>query len=116
MTLGNNFHIMALDIPGPVTEGERKMMQAIPGGVDFAFLSLVSMDAGIPPLVELVKLFKPGTIFIGHMDGPGTMHWSSLFPAALAIRDAAPKTRVLETSYRTPVCFNTATKEMFVGQ
>jgi beta-lactamase family protein len=116
LTLGNNFRVMVLDSPGPITEGERKMMQSIPGGVDVAFLSLVSMDAGIPPLVELVKLFKPGTMFLGHMDGPGTMHWASLFPAALAIRDVVPKTRMLEVPYRTPVCFNTATKEMFVGQ
>lgn len=116
LTLANNFHVMALDSPGPVTDGERTMMQGLPNGVDVAFLSLVNMDAGIPPLVELVKLFKPATMFIGHMDGPGTLHWASLFPAALAIRDAVPKTRVLETSYRTPVCFNTYTKEMFVGQ
>ena len=107
---------MALDSPGPITDGDRKMMQSLPGGVDFAFLSLVTMDAGIPPLVEQVRLFKPRAIFIGHMDGPGTMHWASLFPAALAIRDAVPTRRVLETPYRTPVCFNTATKEMFVGQ
>ena len=39
-----------------------------------------------------------------------------MFPAAMAIRDAMPKTRMLETPYRTPVCFNTASKEMFVGQ
>jgi hypothetical protein len=107
---------MILDSPGPITEGERKMMASIPNGVDVAMLSLVSMNAGIPPLVELVKFFKPATAFIGHMDGPGTMRWASLFPAAMAIRDAAPKTRVLETPYRTPVCFNTASKEMFVGQ
>ena len=115
LTLGNNFRVMVLDSPGPVTEGERKMMQSIPEGVDVALLSLVSRDAGIPPLVELVKLFKPSTLFVGHHDGPGTMRWPSLFPAAMAIRDVAPTTRVLEVPYRTPVCFNTASKEMFVG-
>lgn len=116
LTLGNNFRVMILDSPGPITDGERKMMQSIPNGVDVAMLSLVSMDAGIPPLVELVKFFKPATAFIGHMDGPGTMRWASLFPASMAIRDAAPKTRVLETPYRTPVCFDTVSKDMFVGQ
>jgi hypothetical protein len=116
LTVGNNFRLMILDSPGPITDGERKMMASIPNGVDVAMLSLVSMDAGIPPLVELVKFFKPATAFIGHMDGPGTMRWASLFPASMAIRDAAPRTRVLETPYRTPVCFDTASKEMFVGQ
>ena len=89
-------------------------MQQIPN-VDVAMLPLVNMDAGIPPLVELVKLFKPGTVFLGHHDGPGTMRWTSTFLAATAIRDALPKTQTMDVLYRTPVCFNTATKEMFVG-
>jgi hypothetical protein len=61
-------------------------------------------------------MFKPGVVFVGHHDGPGTMHWASNFLAASAIRDAMPKTRTMDVLYRTPVCFNTATKEMFVGQ
>ena len=32
-----------------------------------------------------------------------------------AIRDALRKTQTMDVLYRTPVCFNTATKEMFVG-
>ena len=62
------------------------------------------------------RLFKPSTVFLGHHDGPGTMRWTSTFLAATAIRKALPKTRTMDVLYRTPVCFNTATKEMFVGQ
>ena len=115
LTLGSNFRIWVVDSPGPITDGERKLMQTIPNGVDVALLSLVSRNAGIPPLVELVKTFRPATVFVGHHDGPGTLRWPSLFPAQMAIREAAPKSRVLEVPYRTPVCFNTVTKDMFVG-
>ena len=111
----SNFRIMVVDSPGPITDYERQAMQGVPG-VDVAMFSLVNMEAGMPPLLDLVKFFKPSTVFIGHHDGAGTMHWASIFPAAMAIRDALPKTRTLEVPYRTPVCFDTTTKEMFVGQ
>ena len=51
----------------------------------------------------------------GHHDNEGTMRWASNYPAALAIRDASPKTRTMDVIYRTPVCFNTASKEMVIG-
>lgn len=113
LTIGG-FRVMVADSPGPVTDYQRQLMQQV-GSVDVALLSLVSMDAGIPPLVDLVKIFKPSTVFIGHHDGEGTMHWASTFLAATAIRDALPTARTLEVPYRTPVCYNTTTKEMFVG-
>jgi hypothetical protein len=54
-------------------------------------------------------------VFLGHHDAEGTMKWASNYPPALAIRDASPKTRTMDVIYRTPVCFNTASKEMVIG-
>ena len=113
-TFGNGFHVLFADSPGPITDGQRALIQKVPA-VDVAMLPYVDFDAGIPPLVELVRTFKPSTVFLGHHDGAGTMNWASNYPAALAIRDASPKTRTMDVVYRTPVCFNTATKDMFVG-
>jgi len=70
---------------------------------------------GIPPLVDLVKAFKPSVVYLGHHDGPGVTYWAANYPAAYAIRDASPTTRTMEVLYRTPVCFNTASKEMVIG-
>jgi L-ascorbate metabolism protein UlaG (beta-lactamase superfamily) len=114
LTFGNNFRVIFANSPGPVTDGQRKLMEQVPA-VDVAMLPLVNMDAGIPPMVELAKLFKPGTVMLGHHDGRGTMGWTASFLAANALRQALPKSRTLDVLYRTPVCFNTATKEMFVG-
>jgi L-ascorbate metabolism protein UlaG (beta-lactamase superfamily) len=113
-TFGNGFHVLFADSPGPITDGQKALIAKVPA-VDVAMLPYVDYDAGIPPLVELVKSFKPSTVFLGHHDGPGVAMWAANYPAALAIRDASPKTRTMEVLYRTPVCFNTATKEMAIG-
>jgi len=113
-TFGNGFHLLFADSPGPITDGQRALIQKVPA-VDVAMLPYFDFEAGIPPLVDLVKAFKPSTVFLGHHDAEGTMKWASNYPAALAIRDASPKTRTMDVIYRTPVCFNAATKEMFVG-
>ena len=113
-TFGNGFHLLFADSPGPITEGQRAIAQKVPA-VDVAMLPYFSFEAGIPPLVELVKTFKPSTVFLGHHDAEGTMKWASNYPPALAIRDATPKTRTMDVIYRTPVCFNTASREMVIG-
>lgn len=113
-TFGNGFHILFADSPGPITDAQRALAQKVPS-VDVAMLPYFSFEAGIPPLVELVKTFKPSTVFLGHHDAEGTMKWASNYPPALAIRDASPKTRTMDVIYRTPVCFNTVSKEMVIG-
>lgn len=113
-TLGNNFRVMFADSPGPITSEQRALMQRAQA-VDVAMLPYVNFEAGIPPLVELVKTFSPATVFIGHHDGAGAMLWASNYPPAYAIRRASPRTRTLDVLYRTPVCFDTATKDMVIG-
>ena len=110
-TLGNDFRVMFADSPGPITDAQRARMQQI-ADVDVAMLPYVNFEAGIPPLVEMVRTFKPRTVFLGHHDGPGTMLWASNYPPAYAIRRASPHTRTLDVLYRTPVCFDTVTKQM----
>jgi L-ascorbate metabolism protein UlaG (beta-lactamase superfamily) len=113
-TFANDFRVMFADSPGPVTGPQRQLMQRVTS-VDVAMLPYVNFEAGIPPLVELAKTFRPATVFLGHHDGPGVALWASNYPAALALRDALPKTRTMDVLYRTPVCFSTASKEMFIG-
>lgn len=113
-TLGASFRVIFADSPGPITDGQRALMQKV-SNVDVAMLPYFSFEAGIPPLVELVKIFKPATVFLGHHDGAGTMLWASTYRPAYAIRRASPSTRTLDVLYRTPVCFNTATRDMVIG-
>ena len=52
-TLGNNFRVMFVDSPGPITTEQRALMQRVTA-VDVAMLPYVNFEAGIAPLVELV--------------------------------------------------------------
>ena len=113
-TFGRNFRIVFVDTPGPITDAQRQMMQTVPS-VDVALLPYVYFEAGISPLIELAKLFKPATVFLGHHDGPGVAQWAANYPAALALREALPAVRTMDVLYRTPGCFNTTSKDMFTS-
>ncbi len=58
-TFGNDFRVMFVDSPGPVTDAQRQVMQKV-GAVDVALLPYVNFDAGIPPMVELAKVVQAG--------------------------------------------------------
>jgi L-ascorbate metabolism protein UlaG (beta-lactamase superfamily) len=113
-TFGNGFRVMLIDSAGTVTAAQRSEAQEAPT-VDVALLPYVGFEAGIPTLVDYVKLLNPSVVFLGAHDGAGTMNWASNYPPALAIRDVSPKTRTMDVIYRTPVCFNARSKEMFIG-
>jgi len=113
-TFGSGFRLLFADSPGPITDAQRALAQKAPA-VDVAMFPYYAFEAGLPPLVDLVKTFKPSTVFLGHHDSEGTMKWASNYPAALAIRDANPTTRTMDVIYQTAVCFNTTSKEMVIG-
>ena len=114
-TLDNQYRVMYVDSPGPITQAQRQIAQEIQG-VDLALLPFVARDAGIPPLMDLVRLLRPGLVLLGHHDGPGVAKWASIVPAALEIRGEFPQARTLEPLYRSPVCINTTTKDVYIGQ
>lgn len=45
----------------------------------------------------------------------GVANYELTYSPASAIRAISPETRTLDVLYRTPVCFNTATREMAIG-
>lgn len=114
----NNFRVLYIDSPGPITNYQRQLMSTIPN-IDVLTLPFVSRDPGIPFMIDMVKLYKPGMVFIGHHDSatgvPGIAGYSPILWTYLQVREASPQTLRMETLYRTPVCINTSTKEVFVG-
>ena len=110
----NNFRVLYIDSPGPITDYQRQLMSTIPN-IDVLTLPFVSRDPGIPFMIDMVKLYKPGMVFIGHHDAAGVSGYSPTLWTYLQVRDASPNTLRMETLYRTPVCINTSTKEVFVG-
>jgi hypothetical protein len=113
-TFGRDFRVLFVDTPGPITGAQQQMMQNV-SSLDVALLPYMHFEAGIAPLVELARVFKPATVFLGHHDGPGVAQWAANYPAALALREALPTVRTMDVLYRTPVCFSTTSKEMFTA-
>jgi L-ascorbate metabolism protein UlaG (beta-lactamase superfamily) len=118
-TFSNGYRLYYQDSAGPITEPQKELVKTI-GAVDLGlfayqgfFLSQNQIDATMP----LVRLFKPRVLLPTHHDesggGFGDMATEPLF---MAVRDELPGTQTVSPLYRTPVCIDIATKEVYVGR
>ena len=114
------YRLLYLDSGGPTTDGERNVMQKIGGRTDMAlvayqgwFVPVRQIEATLP----LVKLFKPDVFMPTHHDetGGGFPDLAD-YPLFMAVRDALPRTRSISPLYRTPVCVDVVTKEIYIGE
>ena len=117
-TFDSGFKLMWLDTAGPITDEERQKMQQI-GTTDVAVVSYqgqIIADWQIDATLPFVKLFKPRYFIPTHHDQLGaTFLDMATYPLFMAIRDQVPGTKTVDVMYRTPVCFDVKTKEMYVG-
>lgn len=112
----NGFRLWYGDSAGPSTPAEQQLAREIPEGVDVGLVPYYGGELGVPITMEYVRLFKPKIFLPTHHDGHSQrMLDMPLGPIAEAIGQEFPKTRALSPLYRTPVCVDTATKEVFVG-
>lgn len=117
-TFDSGYKFLFLDSAGAVTEGERKVMSRI-GSTDIASVAYQGM--GLPryqigATMPLVKAFNPAIFIPNHHDEiAGQFPDLATYPLFMAIRDELPRTKTIDPLYRTPMCFNTVTKEVLVG-
>ena len=112
----NGFRLLWLDSAGPLTEGYHRLAEQFPT-IDVGLIPLYGLDESIPPTMEYVRLFKPAIMMPTLHDGaPGSGFDMPTVPLFLKIREELPKTKTFAPLYRTPVCVNTRTKQIFVGQ
>jgi L-ascorbate metabolism protein UlaG (beta-lactamase superfamily) len=119
-TFGNDFRIMfrdtsGVDETGNGTEAERAVMKRI-GRTDLAIVSYsVLIPQAQKTTVPLVRLYNPRYYMPTHHDEVGAGRLDTpLEPLLVKLRDEL-NIRGVSPLYRTPVCFNTKTKTMFVG-
>lgn len=120
LTFDNGFRIIVrdtsgVDETGSGTEWERAAMKRI-GNTD---LAIVSYSVAIPQAqqttVPLVRLYNPRFYLPTHHDEVGAGRLDTpMEPLLLQLRDEL-NVRGVSPLYRQPVCFDTATKQMFVG-
>ena len=117
-TFDGGFRMMWLDSAGPITDEQRQRMQQI-GTTDLAVVSYqgqIIADWQINETLPLVKLFKPKFFIPTHHDQLGaTFLDMATYPIFMAIRDELPGTKTIDVMYRTPVCFDIKTREVYVG-
>jgi len=114
-TFDNGFKVFYTDSAGPTTEAEKKIM-AGKTGIDLGFIPYYGGELAIPITMEYMRLFKPTVMLPTHHDGHrNRMLDMPMGPLNLAIREELPKSKAIAPLLRTPVCINTATKELYLG-
>ena len=113
----NGFTLFYADSAGPTTAAEQQLAKQYPNGIDVGLIPYYGGELAIPITMQYVNLLKPAIILPTHHDGHrARMLDMPLGPLALAVREAHPKSRVVSPLYRTPVCVDTATKQIYIGQ
>ena len=114
-TFDNGFKAFYTDSAGPTTEAEKKIVQG-KSGIDLGFIPYYGGELAIPITMEYMRLFKPALMLPTHHDGHrNRMLDMPMGPLNLAIRDEFPKSKAIAPLLRTPVCLNTVTKELYLG-
>ena len=117
-TFDDGYELYYQDSAGPITAPQQALAKQI-APVDAAliayqgfYLSQPQVDATMP----LVRLWKPRVLVLNHHDETGGRFPDmATEPFFMAVRDEMPQTRGYGLLYRSPMCINTASKEVFVG-
>lgn len=118
-TFDDGFRMIFRDSAGPISGAERDLMMRI-GRTDLAFVAyqgFYTAERQIAASFPLIEHYRPSIFVPTHHDEiAGAWLDMALYPLFMRIRDELPNTRSLSPLYRTPVCVNTMTKELFVGR
>ncbi len=118
-TFDGGFRLMFRDSAGPISEAERKVMSRI-GRTDLAFVAyqgFYTAERQIAETFPLIQHYRPSIFLPTHPDEiAGTWLDMAMYPLFMRIRDELPDARSISPLYRTPICINTVTKEVFVGR
>ena len=114
-TFDKGFKAFYTDSAGPTTDAEKKIMQG-KSGIDLGFIPYYGGELAVPITMEYIRLFKPDVMLPTHHDGHrNRMLDMPMGPLNLAIRDEFPKSKAIAPLLRAPVCINTVTKELYLG-
>ncbi|MBI3049426.1 MAG: MBL fold metallo-hydrolase [Acidobacteria bacterium] len=117
-TFDNGFRVYYQDSAGPLTEAQMELMKTIPN-VDVAIVPYQGFYLSEPQILAtmpLIRLVKPRIVVPNHHDETGgSFPDLATEPLFMAIRDGLPGTRTYSLLYRSPMCINTSTGQVFVG-
>ena len=121
MTFDDGFRIVYADTNGPVTDEARRVMANIPRTdvtiVPYAgrFNAARQNQDSMP----YVRVYKPRVVLPSHHEdetGVGAHFDMPVYGLGLAVREEFPDARTIDPLYLSALCFDTKTREMFVGK
>jgi L-ascorbate metabolism protein UlaG (beta-lactamase superfamily) len=124
LTFDDGFRLVYSDTAGVLSGGERVLADSIHaagGKVDLAILGYLQLGFSLPKAIKVtearVKVWSPKIFLPSHFHDGEKAELPDMPTAPLfeALRNSAPGTHSVEPIYRSPVCVNTKTDELFVG-
>ena len=121
ITFDNGFRIVYADTAGAITAEQKAALANIPrtdiGIVPYTgrFNTTLQNTESIP----IVEAFKPRIVLPSHHEdetGIGAHYDMPIYPLGIAVRDKFPDARTIDPLYLSALCFDTQSKEFFVGR
>ncbi|MBI4539865.1 MAG: MBL fold metallo-hydrolase, partial [Gemmatimonadetes bacterium] len=115
----DGFRLVWTDSPGAVSAGERQVMAKL-GKVNALLLAYQGPQQWqdlVAQAMARVQLYRPDILIPGnHDERPGFLFDAPLDPLFLVAREALPGIRTIAPLYRTPICIDVKSREVFVGR
>lgn len=122
ITFDNGFKIVYTDTAGPTTDFQKEMMAKIGGSSDVAIIAYAgrfNAQRQNQESLPLIKMFNPRVVLPSHHEdesGVGAHFDMPIYPLAMAVRDEIKGAQTIAPLYLSPICFDTVSKDVFVGK
>jgi L-ascorbate metabolism protein UlaG (beta-lactamase superfamily) len=121
MTFDDGFRIVFADTNGPITDEARAVMANIPR-TDITIVPYAgrfNADLQNQNSMPYVHTYKPRVVLPSHHEdetGVGAHFDMPVYGLGMAVREAFPDARTIDPLYLSALCFDTKTKDLFIGR
>jgi L-ascorbate metabolism protein UlaG (beta-lactamase superfamily) len=121
ITFDNGYRIAYTDTAGAITDEQRAAFASIPRtdiGI-VAYTGRFNASAQNDESMPIVDTFKPRIVLPSHHEdetGIGAHYDMPIYPLGMAVRQKYPDARTIDPLYLQAMCFDTQSKEFYVGK
>jgi L-ascorbate metabolism protein UlaG (beta-lactamase superfamily) len=121
ITFDNGYRIAYTDTAGPITDEQKAAFASIPRtdiGI-VAYTGRFNTTSQNKESMPIVETFKPRIVLPSHHEdetGIGAHYDMPIYPLGMAVRDKFPDAQTIDPLYLSALCFDTQSREFFVGK
>ena len=121
ITFDNGFRIAYTDTAGAITDEQRAAFANIPRtdiGI-VAYTGRFNATSQNKESMSIVDTFKPRVVLPSHHEdetGIGAHYDMPIYPLGMAVREKFPDAQTIDPLYLSALCFDTQSREFFVGR